>query len=186
MTRSEFNNIMTELTDNFGEKIYPPARISIIWAAVQGLDGGEFRGILRHLVMNERFAPAPGKIISACYESLNRQMVAEKRKKLEELQASGTQCRWCGNCGTVSAHPKDPRIKRGQPFAFRCDCAAGDISGTALPVWHHGMLKDWEALEYSTKSGDPVGPNVSRIDPIEIVASLTRGLKPLGPGRREA
>lgn len=184
MTLDEFNRIFSQMNENFGQKAYPPARVALIWNNVKRLEAGEFDAIVRNLVISESHPPAPGKIISACLEAMNRQRIKNKQADLDTLTRTGTQCRWCGNSGRVQAYPRDPRVPAGHPFAFRCLCQAGQIDGSAIPIWHTDMLKDWRVEEYPTKTTPALGH--AKVDPMEIIDNLTRGFRSLGPRREEA
>lgn len=122
MNKSEFFGIMGIITSQFGEKNYGPSRLEIIYNAVSGLDGEEFKSICNRLVGNSRYAPLLDDFVSFA-----KPILANKPKQK-------SNCFQCNGTGLVSKY----HIESNVNYAFACSCSEGN-SFSAYNKWQYAQ-----------------------------------------------
>jgi ribosomal protein L37AE/L43A len=148
----EFEKLMGELRDYYGEKGFPPKSATVIFRLVKDLTPGEFSQVIEQLTEQEVRAPSPAVIKRQAQPLINRARERRQRQKLEELERSGTFCVYCGHSGYVTA------LKRTSPcaeFSFRCPfCPATKVrrQSEKIPFWSDEWKADFVPVSFRKES----------------------------------
>lgn len=139
MNKAEFNNHMSRLVEQYGDKIYSLERMNGIWKAVQDLTVQQWDRVVTDLIASCLQPPLLHKIKEAC-QGFYWQIEAAKQKALNELKATTPMCPRCGNTGLLRA------LKRGTiyTYTFKCICLIGSKIEDKCNTWDNNFLREFE------------------------------------------
>ncbi len=194
MIHAEFLSEFCRINTVYGEKLYPPERVTRIWEAVKFLNHREWESVVGNIV-GEMMKPPMLSDFRQAVAGYHRQREGHKPIAAMAFERTTCACRWCGHSGWIFAVKRDELV--AGPTAFRCaDCRAHEIleHSTCIPLWSDrfsqsywpklfcGPLCDpWDMPTYATPpvyaepEPDPAPPSGSdRV--AAVIASVTAAL----------
>jgi hypothetical protein len=111
MEKQKFNEEIVRLKSVYGEKSYPPERISLIWREFYYISDKDFLSAVDQLISNKRFAP----MVDDFRGILSGQTRSNRLEKIDAIKKS-SYCKLCGNTGSLAVN----KLER------RCTCALGE------------------------------------------------------------
>ncbi len=133
MLESEFDEIIEELVDSYGQNHFPPKVVGRIWAIFKNLTKEEFRNGLDLIIEETPYAPTIARLRKALKAALDKNNANDRMKKMEELRKDN-YCQVCGCGGLVNAIS----ASNGLNYSYRCCyCQAANILrlSTKIPTW---------------------------------------------------
>lgn len=139
MNHAEFSTTMAQLTETYGERMYPPRRINQIREAVQNLTAEQWEDVVGQLIGSRVQAPMVPTIMEVAgpfFEANDRAEIARLDSQIGRFE----ECRWCTYRGTILAkvRPTEDMGETHTPAAFRCPyCSAWSVRRVSkkIPLW---------------------------------------------------
>jgi len=127
MTRNEFEAVMDDLRDCYGERTYSETRCDIIFEKLNFIPFDHFRAAARAMIARSIKAPMLQDFESIFSSKLAEYKKIETEKKLKNFP----DCRTCGNVGVQFS--RDIDMPHLGSYAFQCDCQRGAMAYPAYP-----------------------------------------------------
>lgn len=127
MERNEFNAVMKEIGDYFGEKNFPPKVSDVVWQVVRRISKQEFRQVVNVLVEESTRPPSPAAIRKAAGPYIRNAELAWRNAEIKKLEGQTERCMACGGSGYVFAMDREnPALE----YSFAChQCHAPRVRG---------------------------------------------------------
>ena len=138
MLREEFDEVINELIDSYGQNKYPPRSVDKLWFAIKFISQKEFQHAVDQIVEDGYGYPNTMKIRKALSASIQRHKTNEKKKKIDSFISSGDGCEKCGNTGFVTAFLKENPFAE---YAFKCPfCDVAELMSISsdFVTWDNG------------------------------------------------
>lgn len=194
MNLEEFYRGMNILTDVFGDKAYPRARVDVIWRTLQHSPINVWLDAINGLIGDCERPPGLTKIKDTLYASKKKMNLGDDdfwtpiRRQMEALQKVKNACNHCFGYGIISAHRLDDA--QHYQYSFGCVCTAGNLA-MQLPEnkdkmrqWSISMRGEWKPEHEGMISVNDISGEgmVSEASPSEIIRLTNSGLKDLSLG----
>ncbi len=157
MTEHEFKGQMTRLVSVYGDKAYPPERMSLIWREMKNAALYEFEAIVSELIGTCSYAPLIDKFRTAKSELFAKNS-CDYERKLRAWVAAQPRCPYCDNYGYITATHR----VNGSIQVFGCKC---DVSKRLYPKylqWSNSVyLKDYEPEFKRVVPGTPANTTIN-------------------------
>lgn len=125
MIQIEFDNLINELVQVYGERSFPSAVKKRIWNYCQDMTKAQFHGAVTWAIDNLDKAP--------------RISYFKTRTNLTpQLAPKG-----CPSCDEGRIYKTDTQ-RIGQPVVFRCFCEAGWHWSSDIPIWNESYAKRYQ------------------------------------------
>lgn len=182
MTLNEFEPSVVRLRSVYGEKIFPPERLDILYRAVQYVSLDIWTEALDLVIGEHMMAPNVNKIKEAVYavrktkgDTADAWEPLRERIRATQKLPEDKNCRQCWGGGTLYCYLKDDPHQ--YQYVKICDCAAGEVAAK-LP--ENKRLRKWDLIVAATWHIDGVTDrnvsNVVEISPVKNLSGIIRNL----------
>jgi len=110
MEKWDFDLAMRRLVSVYGEKSFPPDRVSILWNRFHGLDPFKWKEMIDSLIATQRFVPLLNEMETWLLENKNFYKSPER----------------VAGCKTCDGHGTFMEDVNGYMYGYRCECHAGN------------------------------------------------------------